>query len=58
MNGLAGCYVSSIGKPHEYFDLTGMPPRRYRSLFATIGKSCNTHALPADLIVAIGAGTA
>ena len=23
MNGLAGCYVSSIGKPHEYFDLTG-----------------------------------
>ncbi len=23
MNGLAGCYVSTIGKPHEYFDLTG-----------------------------------
>ena len=22
VNGLAGCYVSSIGKPHEYFDLT------------------------------------
>ena len=22
MNGLAGCYVSTIGKPHEYFDLT------------------------------------
>ena len=21
-NGLAGCYVSTIGKPHEYFDLT------------------------------------
>ena len=26
-NGLAGCYVSTIGKPHEYFDLTGS---RYR----------------------------
>ena len=24
MNGLAGCYVSTIGKPHEYFDLTGI----------------------------------
>ena len=23
VNGLAGCYVSSIGKPREYFDLTG-----------------------------------
>ena len=23
VNGLAGCYVSTIGKPHEYFDLTG-----------------------------------
>ena len=23
MNGLAGYYVSTIGKPHEYFDLTG-----------------------------------
>ena len=23
MTGLAGCYVSTIGKPHEYFDLTG-----------------------------------
>ena len=22
MNGLAGCYVSTIGKQHEYFDLT------------------------------------
>ena len=22
MNGLAGCSVSTIGKPHEYFDLT------------------------------------
>ena len=22
MNGLAGCYVSTTGKPHEYFDLT------------------------------------
>ena len=22
MNGLAGCYVSTIGKPHENFDLT------------------------------------
>ena len=28
MNGLAGCYVSTIGKPHEYFDLTGTPNRR------------------------------
>ena len=25
MNGLAGCYVSTIGKPHAYFDLTGSP---------------------------------
>ena len=25
VNGLAGCYVSTIGKPHEYFDLTGWP---------------------------------
>ena len=25
MNGLAGCYVSTIGKPHEYFDLTATP---------------------------------
>ena len=24
MNGLAGCYVSTIGKQHEYFDLTGI----------------------------------
>ena len=24
MNGLAGCYVSTIGKPHEYFDLTAI----------------------------------
>ena len=24
MNGLAGCYVSTIGKPHEYFDLTDL----------------------------------
>ncbi len=24
MNGLAGCSVSTIGKPHEYFDLTGV----------------------------------
>ena len=23
VNGLAGCYVSTIGTPHEYFDLTG-----------------------------------
>ena len=23
VNGLAGYYVSTIGKPHEYFDLTG-----------------------------------
>ena len=23
VNGLAGCYVATIGKPHEYFDLTG-----------------------------------
>ncbi len=23
MNGLAGCYVSTIGEPHEYFDVTG-----------------------------------
>ena len=25
MNGLAGYYVSTIGKPHEYFDLTTKP---------------------------------
>ena len=25
MNGLASCYISTIGKPHEYFDLTGLP---------------------------------
>ena len=31
MNGLAGCYVSTIGKPHEYFDLTGSPDRRNAS---------------------------
>ncbi len=24
MNSLAGCYVSTIGKPHEYFDLTAI----------------------------------
>ncbi len=29
MNGLAGCYVSTIGKPHEYFDLT---PKLLREL--------------------------
>ena len=23
VNGLAGCYVSTIGKPHEYFNLSG-----------------------------------
>ena len=28
VNGLAGCYVSTIGKPHEYFDLTGLPSIR------------------------------
>ena len=28
MNGLAGCSVSTIGKPHEYFDLTRTPTRR------------------------------
>ena len=28
MNGLAGCYVSAIGKAHEYFDLTGSGDRR------------------------------
>ena len=27
MNGLAGCSVSTIGKPHEYFDLTGTAER-------------------------------
>ena len=27
VNGLAGCYVSTIGKPHEYFDLTGTTAR-------------------------------
>ena len=32
MNGLAGCYVSTIGKPHEYFDLTGTA-RTSRSSF-------------------------
>ena len=26
VNGLAGCYVSTIGKPHEYFDLTATDP--------------------------------
>ncbi len=26
VNGLAGCYVSTIGKPHEYFDLTSTAP--------------------------------
>ena len=26
MNGLAGYYVSTIGKPHEYFDLTRSKP--------------------------------
>ena len=25
MNGLAGCSVFTIGKPHEYFDLTTFP---------------------------------
>ena len=34
MNGLAGCYVSTIGKPHENFDLTrcsgGTPSRPAR----------------------------
>ena len=24
LDGLAGCYVFTIGKPHEYFDLTGI----------------------------------
>ena len=28
VNGLAGCYVSTIGKPHEYFDLTGKEASR------------------------------
>ena len=28
VNGLAGCYVSTIGKPHEYFDLTTSNPKR------------------------------
>ena len=27
MNGLAGCYVSTIGKPHEYSDLTTSNPK-------------------------------
>ena len=26
VNGLAGYYVSTIGTPHEYFDLTGAQP--------------------------------
>ncbi len=28
MNGLAGCFVSTIGKSHEYFDLTGSRSKR------------------------------
>ena len=32
MNGLAGCSVSTIGKPHEYFDLTGSPSVRSTSV--------------------------
>ena len=28
MNGLADCCVSTIGKPHEYFDLTTSNPKR------------------------------
>ena len=31
VNGLAGCYVSSIGKPHEYFDLHGAPAQTGKS---------------------------
>ena len=26
MNGLAGCFVSTIGKSHEHFDLTASRP--------------------------------
>ena len=31
VNGLAGCYVSNIGKPHEYFDLTALTASLRRS---------------------------
>ena len=34
MNGLAGYYASTIGKPHEYFDLTESGPSE---LSASIG---------------------
>ncbi len=30
VNGLAGCSVSTIGKPHEYFDLTAVSSGRWR----------------------------
>ena len=44
VNGLAGCYVSTIGKPHEYFDLTMLTRRALRAtrsvccrVFRTVG---------------------
>ena len=33
MNGLAGYYVSTIGKPHEYFDLTSSLISRSRRVY-------------------------
>ena len=34
MNGLVGCYVSTIGKPHEYFDLTATSRLRLDGMLA------------------------
>ncbi len=44
MNGLAGCSVSTIGKPHEYFDLTG-------KRFLMIKEDRSEEAEPTQLIL-------
>ena len=47
MNGLAGCYVSTIGKPHEYFDLTGTPTGNgEKQIGHAYGAPCQPSTLP------------
>ena len=47
VNGLAGCYVSTIGKPHEYFDLTGTPTGNgEKQIGRAYGAPCQPSTLP------------
>ena len=54
MNGLAGCYVSTIGKQHEYFDLTTNTTRQSRRALVERLRQFRIDVEAEDLVTAAG----